>query len=188
MDASLVQLLASGPNWAEKTTAIATIVLAAAAWAALRSLKDARKTRHAQLVTDLSNRWDAPYIHRAVALAREYGSDGTLKLVEAIWSPDVTKRNADDLRDWYRISVYPNLIETLGVYVAEELISAELVYKLWGGSIVSAWQNWANTIFRLRVLTDEPEVWIYFQYLGTRMRDLIEEERVRGGPLRPPAV
>jgi hypothetical protein len=185
MDATLVQLLASGPNWAEKTTAVATAVLAAGAFIAYLTLKDARKTRHAQLLTDLSERWDDRYMSEAITLARQYGSDGTLKLVEALWGPAVTKVNEDDMNDWLKMSIYPNLIETLGVYVSERLITADIAYKLWGGNIMSAWNDWANSIYRLRELTKTPEVWEYFQFLAVRMRELLEVERAGTGKLRP---
>ncbi|MFY9579560.1 MAG: hypothetical protein WAQ33_09570 [Gaiellaceae bacterium] len=118
-------------------------------------------------------------------LAREYGSPGTLKPVEALWGPLVTKPNPADVEDWYKISVFPNLMETLGVYVSDGLISEELVYKLWGGAIVSAWQQWANPIYRLRILSKTQEVWVYFEYLNARMAALLEADRAGRGSLRP---
>lgn len=168
---------------AANITAGATIALAIAALLALGSLVDAKKTRHAQLVTDLSRRWDDRFMHQALVLWREYGADGTVALVDALWHPAVTRRDPRDLRDWYRISVYPNLIETLGVYVHRDLISEELVYDLWGGSIIKAWDEWAPAVDRLRDHTKTEQVWENFETLAGLMKD-----RLRGEPRRSPQV
>jgi hypothetical protein len=73
------------------------------------------------------------------------------------------------------------------VCVAAGLISEELVYRLWGGSIINAWQEWANTVYRLRVVTHTPQVWIYFQDLSDRMRARLEQEKRTESALRPPS-
>jgi hypothetical protein len=125
-------------------------------------------------------------MHDALTVWREYGEKGTVALVEALWSPDVTKRNPEDLKDWYTISTYPNLLETLGVYVSSGLISEELVYNLWGGSIIDAWREWDTAVHRLRIITKTPQVWAYFEYLAKQMRVRLEVEQRGLTPLRTP--
>jgi hypothetical protein len=70
MGAVLAQLLAAGPGWATKATAIPSIVLAGAAIFALSSLADAKNTRHGQVVADLSWRWDDRFVPESVELFR----------------------------------------------------------------------------------------------------------------------
>jgi hypothetical protein len=162
------------PVW---ISAWATLGLALAASVALFSLIDARRTRHGQVVTELSRRWDDPFILESVTLGREYAPSGTLELVEALWASGVTKRETADLKDWYKVSAYINLLETIGVYLSERVISEGIVYKLWGNSIIEAWDDWRETVLRLRELTATPEALEHFEGLARAMAARLMWER-----------
>jgi hypothetical protein len=163
------------PVW---ITAYATVSLAIAACFGLRSLRDARKTRHGEVLTELSRRWDDHLVLKSLTLGRKYGPSGTLALVDALWTPGVTDRDERDLDDWYAISVYPNLLETIGVYLREGVISDSIVYRLWGANIISAWRDWKGTVEALRDATGEPDVWIHFERLASKMQARMEWERL----------
>jgi hypothetical protein len=173
--AALGLLVASdAPIW---VTAGATIALVVVGSVAILGLADARKTRHGQVISELSRRWDDALVLESLTLGREYGPKGTLELVHALWGPGVTTRVEGDLVDWYKVSVYPNLLETLGVYLSEGVISEGIVYKLWGASIIEAWAAWRETTAALREVTETPETFKYFQELAERMAEHLSWER-----------
>jgi len=53
-----VKVVHEGVDWATWLIAVGTLLLAGAAWCALLSLRDAKRNRHATLITDLTRRWD----------------------------------------------------------------------------------------------------------------------------------
>ncbi len=139
------------------------------AFIALLALWEGRRTRHGQLIVVLNARWDDQAVIDSAAHFRLWGSDNTTDLVEALWSDDVTERDEQDLKDWYDLSIYPNVIEAIGLIQAEGAISIELVDKLWGKNIIDAWEGWRKPIIRLREVTDTKEVWIGFQEVAERL-------------------
>lgn len=156
-------------------TVVTTGVLIATAVLALRSLSDARRTRHGQLVADLSRRWDDPAVLESLKLFRTtYGTAGTTKLIETLWPPGISwppgiEQDEADLDDWYRLSIYPNVIEAFGVFLSERVISPEVIYKMWGPGIISAWQEWEEPVQRLRDITETEESWRHFQEVAEAM-------------------
>jgi hypothetical protein len=155
----------------------ATFTLAAVATFALSSLSDARKTRHGQVFAELSRRWDSERVLESAKLFREWDSGGTIKLIDALWADPTKKPDSRDLETWYKLSIYPNLIETIAVFVSENVISEEVVVKLWGPSIMSAWREWREPVFHLREITKTPEDWRYFEALGVRMAASVNDAR-----------
>lgn len=170
---------------AANVTAAATVGLAVFALIALGSLADARKTRHGQILAELSRRWDDRFILESAELFGVWSSSGTIKLIDALWGteakdPKTDEERADyssNLRAWYKLSAYPNLIETIGVFVEEDVVSEEVVYKMWGPSIALAWREWREPVNHLRDVTRTPEVWQWFEAVGLRMARCEEEAR-----------
>jgi hypothetical protein len=161
------------PAWIAAGTGIFTaLVVVVSAWIALRGLTDARNTRYGQLIADLSQRWDAPEIHESVTLSRQYGSAGATKFVEVLWSPGVAKRDPEDMKVWLTLSLYPNLIETLGVFASQRIVTESILFRMWGGSIITAWKEWQEPVLKLRELTNDPHVWEYFEGLAGAMERL----------------
>jgi len=155
----------------------ATVALAVAAWLALAGLLDARETRMITLVSELSRRWDDSLILQALTLAREYGTSGLVALVEALWSPDVKDQETRDLDEWYKVSTYPNLLEAIGAYLAEGVISEDIVYRLWGANVIDAWNLWEEPVRALRDHTNTPEVLVHFEDLAGKMHARLDWER-----------
>jgi len=171
---SLLLLATDAPVW---VTAGATSALVVVGSVAILGLLDARKTRHGQVISELARRWDDALVLESLTLGREYGPTGTRELVHALWGPGVTKREESDLTDWYKVSVYPNLLETLGVYLSEGVVSEAILYKLWGASIIEAWEDWRETTRALREVTETPETFKYFQELAEQMAEHLARER-----------
>jgi hypothetical protein len=77
------------PDWAEITSAISaavtTLIVGATAVFALRGLRDARRTRDGQLVSDLSRRWDEPLTVQAQKLFADYTTEGIVTLVHRVY-------------------------------------------------------------------------------------------------------
>lgn len=168
--------------------AAATSVLAAAAIVALQSLsaareglEDARRTRHAQLITDLSRRWDEPLAKESRNLNGELGTSGIMVAVDRIYDPPhrwfrsstVTRA---DLERFFKLCAWPNLIETIGVLVAEGAISPDVVFKMWGAGIVSAWEMWEEPITHMRTAEAKRGIYRQFETVADEMRLLLNAE------------
>src|SRR4051812_3009366 len=79
----------SKPDWALTTTAIATaftaLVLGVTAVVVYRQLRDARRTREGELLTDLSRRWDEPLVIDSQILYGRYTEKGITDLVVKVY-------------------------------------------------------------------------------------------------------
>jgi hypothetical protein len=74
-----------------------------------------------------------------------------------------------DLATWYKLSIYPNLIDAIGVLERENALSVELIDELWGSNIVDAWNLWTQPVVRLRTLTEVEDVWSQFEGIADRL-------------------
>jgi hypothetical protein len=138
----------------------ATFSLAAVGLIALLSLRDARKTRQTQLLVELSERWDSRPMIQSSVLFREFGGEKTTQLVEAIWGKDVVRPDPRDIAYWQRISIFPNLIEVIGVFVGRGMISPRIIYEMWGGNIIEEWARWEAPVLKLRELSRDDPIWL----------------------------
>ncbi len=176
--------LDQGTDWAAWVAAIASALtfgfVAVTAWLAWRGLRDARRTRHGQLIVEVSGLWDDQRVISSSRHFRSWGSDKTTQLVETLWAPGRETRYdlesdeglADyetDLEDWYDLSIYPNLIDAIGVLSAEEALTVAVVDRMWGSNIIDAWARWKQPVVRLRELVDDTEVWWAFEDVAERL-------------------
>src|SRR6266511_2622383 len=74
-------------DWPGWLTAVGTCVIAGFAIVALFSFRDARRTRHAELLSDLSRRWDEPLAADSREVAGEYDSRALVGLLTRIYEP-----------------------------------------------------------------------------------------------------
>src|SRR5215207_5211540 len=102
-----VRLVDQGFDWPAWIGAGASLMIIITAFIALRALRDGRRTRHGQLIVVLNARWDDQAVIDSAAHFRLWGSENTTKLVEALWSDDVTERDEQDLKDWYDLLDLP---------------------------------------------------------------------------------
>jgi hypothetical protein len=166
--------------------------------AALNALDDARNTRHAQLLTDLSRRWDEPLIVRSRKLFGEYARTGRLidlvdymyeaptpgtpwyrAFVDRIKHGESRPGSEEKLDDFYALTAWPNLIETIGVLESERAIDGSVVYKMWGSGIIAAWSGWCDAIERIRDYVDQDRdtTYAHFQRLAGKMAGLRAADR-----------
>lgn len=115
-----------GVQWTDIATAVASIctllvVLAALllGWCQLSSMETARK---AQLLTDLSRRWDEELLVESRQAANRYA--GGEELASAL-----ERHDQQNTKDYYVLVRLPNFFEDLGILVSEGAISPKLVAK-----------------------------------------------------------
>jgi hypothetical protein len=172
-----VRLIHEGTDWPAWITAGGTAIVAAFALVALASLRDARRTRHAAIVTDLSRRWDEPDATEARRRSGDYEPRALVELVERIYKPPPTatdKEKLEDVEELFRLGRWLNLLETVGVLYTERALSRKVIFKLWGGQIASHWERWREAILLMRRLERRPG--IYFQQVAERMRPMLAKE------------
>ena len=145
------------------------LVLAGLAFA-WRQLRESRRTRHGQLIMDLSRRWDDADVLESARLLRLQGPEALVALVDMLWAPDVESRPPDYLDLWLRLSVQPNVIEAIAVLRDEKAVRERVIYKMWGAGIITTWDQWQHAVRRLREHQSRPEIWRYFEELAASMR------------------
>jgi hypothetical protein len=163
---------------------VAAVVIVKTARYARESLDDAKKTRHAQLVTDLSRRWDDPEIIESSSLGAQHASAGILEVINRLYSPPpkragwrYRRSRQKDLDLYFRLFLWPNLLESIGCLLAEGAISETVVSRLWGAEIVGGWETFEAPVNRLRELQRDLGIYDYFENLAERMVPLYEARR-----------
>src|SRR5438270_4971479 len=155
-----------GAHTAEELIAIGTCVIAAFAVVALFSLRDARRTRHASLVTDLSRRWDEPLAVDSRAAGGEYDSAALVALINRTYSPlpaateQERRANADAL---FRLAASLNLMETIGAIWIGGSVGTAVIQRMWGTTFEAEWKRWEAAISRMRELEHDPGVYSNFE-------------------------
>jgi hypothetical protein len=176
-----------GMHTAEGVTAIATCIIAAFALVAFFSLLDARRTRHAQLLQDLSRRWDEPLAVRSRELAGEYEKEALLELVDRVYhprawaTPDDQREDADTL---IRLAAALNLNETIGALWISRSLSARVIQRMWGASFEADWERWSAPIAMIRKEERDPGVYTNFERTARKMRRCLKVEERRTGTRR----
>jgi hypothetical protein len=172
-------------DWPAWITAVSTLltmlVLGITAIFVLRGIEDARKTRHGQLASDMARRWDEPDVLRAAMLQRDMGPEGIVALIEDLWAPNVEHQEHANLARWYELSVWVNVIETLGVFYDRGVITEDIIYKLWSTGIITAWETWRDGVSLLRKYEGR-ETFRYFETLANRMLELAGSEPIHRSP------
>jgi hypothetical protein len=183
--------LAAAPTWADQTTAIATgataLILLITAFFALRGVEDARRTRHGQLVLDLTRQWDQPTVIEAGELHAALGKGAIVELLQRVFERQAQDTPSDpeieaDLETYWKLMAIPNLIDMIGVLESEGVISARLVHKMWGPLILSAWDAWGGDDGGLAELRTHyrqyaEETFAYFERLALKMVALENRQR-----------
>lgn len=190
-DARLIQHEALG-TWLIGLATVALVIGVIFAWWAV---KDARQTRHVQLLADFSQRWESDELADADRFAREFGPEGLAQLRDRLYGPNAIDPRAGgeelekygaNLVDWFRVIKWPNLLEAVGVMANAGAIPTRLVYRMWGGTIIDAWRrDWEHAAKANRAHLKDPEVFRYFEWLVRQMEYEREREsrRPRPGPI-----
>jgi hypothetical protein len=115
---------------AANVTAGATVGLAVFALLALASLSDARKTRHGHIVADLARRWDDPQVLDSVKQGREFDSVRKIELIQRLFGDHEHRETNPAVwlklyEVWLTLCIYPNVIDTIGVFIDRDIISGK---------------------------------------------------------------
>lgn len=174
-----------GQHTAVWLTALGTLVLAGAAVTALvglRSLRDARRTRHAELLADLSRRWDEPLAAESRLISGEYDSRALLDLLGRIYDPPSWLTDGERRRDsetYLNLLAALNLMETIAALWAERTLGAGVIFRLWGTTFVEVWDRWFPAIEYMRTWEEDPGVYDNFENLVRVMRRRVRWAKTR---------
>ena len=163
-------------------TAFITLVLFIAAIAAghqLRSMEKARQgqrdqlleaktARKAQVLTELSKRWDDPLISESRRRVSSFEGDP-----EGL-SRRLQKLNDKNHREYYVLIRVANFFEDLAILVEEEALTPELVTKSLGDPIKYYWK-----LFRCYALAAQPELATFQHFAGLVEKLQLVEEKLR---------
>ena len=141
--------LIDGANWAEAVTGIGTVVIAAGLVFAGFQVRESRRSRHADLAVDVSERWDHEYLVTVRALL----TDLTPEELRTLYL-DLYKSRDPEV---YILQREPNFFEDLGVLQKLRCISLEWIDETLGGLTVERWRLWSPTIETLRSGISGPE-------------------------------
>jgi hypothetical protein len=178
-------LVAAGPNWAEKLTAIFTILAslgfiaaAVAAWVAVTQLRETRRDRHIQVISDFGLRWDSPPLNEAREQLRRFDNIDLCEKVAARRRKPVSQ-NPLRFRAWQRernaaevllLLRVPNYFEDLGLMVDCGALDIELVGKAIGELALAEWGRWELAITLIRA--EAPLAYSKFGKLVEQLREL----------------
>jgi hypothetical protein len=156
-------------DWAAWITAISTGVLAVGVLVAVFGFWDAKRTRHGQLITDLSIRWEEqPIVDGLKLLGREQDAE-IEALVKRLFAGGPP--NDADLNLYNVMLPVTNLIETIGVLANEHVLTKRVIYKMWGPTIVNVWAAWrlATAEIRTAQALQANVVYTYFEWVAGAM-------------------
>lgn len=164
----VAQVAAPGPNWAEKLSAIGSILSGATllfgvagVWFAVRQLAEARTDRHVQIIAELGRRWDED---RMIEARNKLLAYDNAKLAEkcADW---VRTRSDAEVTELLRV---PNYFEDLAMMVECGKLELDLVADTFGDMTLRAWDHWALAIQELS--ERQPDCYDRFAGLAGRLR------------------
>lgn len=161
--------LAQNQDLALWVTGIATAVLALGVIVAWLAVRDAKRTRHGQLIVSLNEQWRSQPILDSLDLYGTYTNEDIAALAALLFDPDERPAKPEEVATYGKLAAAANLIETIGVLCEEQAITYEVVYKLWGGQIVQTWKPWEDVFQNVRGMLGEDDFLIYFDRLGREM-------------------
>ncbi len=172
---------ATAPNWAEQVVAVATAVLAlgvfgavAAAAFGAQQVREARRTRQAQMAAEFFRRWNEDSLVEARRLVASFA---TREELASAFGRYVTE-NAPEAYVFYRELDY---FEQLAALERSGAVDLVLIKSLVGRTLIERWQMWSPA---LRGIHGE-EVYPLYRDLVERLRPVFEERNESMGRLSP---
>jgi hypothetical protein len=145
---------------------VATFSLAGIALLALGSLLEARKDRHAQLLLDLSRRWDEQQIAESEQASAKRTPSEKVALMKRAYAD---KPSEEAVKEWAVLLVIPNLCETLGALEAEGAISLGTLHRMWGTAIQNLWRQWEKPVKEIRETMKAPRAYAELERLAQEL-------------------
>jgi hypothetical protein len=178
-------LLLTAPNWAEITTAVGSAVAGGGlllggigAWAGIRQLREAKRVRQFEILSEIGKRWDDDLLVESRARTLHLDNRQLADRIRELWRP---KGQSDDpdVGDLYVLLRIPNFFEDVALMAEAGGLELEWVWRIFGDSAIQEWRYWEEAIDVLRD-ADDPGAYIEFQRLA---RDLENYDASRN--LRP---
>jgi len=157
-----------GVTWTDIVTAIAAVlafgVLIFAALYARHQLHSMEKTREAQLLADLSRRWDEELLTESRQAVGKYknGSELSQSLEEL--------RNRSD-EQYYVILRLPDFFEDLGLLVNKKCLSLQLAKDMFGTAVKYHYNLYKDTIENMRKIYKDQTIYKFFEDLAEEIKD-----------------
>ncbi len=154
--------------WTDIVTAIAAgltvLILLAAAFYARNQIKCVERTREAQLLTDLSRRWNEEKLTEARKAVRNYKNGSELK--------DAVQKLRESNHDEYYVLVrLPDFFEALGVLVNTSCLSKQLTKDLFGTAIGYYHKLYVPAIKYLRKKYNDENIYKWFDDLTEKLNE-----------------
>ncbi len=152
------------------TAALTFIILLVAAIIAKRELNCIDRTREAELLTELSRRWNEEQLTESRKAARKYKSGAELK--EAV---QIARGNNDE--EYYKLVRLPDFFEALGVLVNRSCLSKELTKDLFGTVVKHYYEIYGPTIWYLREIHNDKNIYTWFDDLAEKLNTSSDKEK-----------
>ncbi len=158
----------SSPTWTDVTSAVASILTLAIVLIGLliawHQLGEAKRTRRAGIMIELSKRWDeTPLVESRRAFHEKYGSPEKLgEAMERLYSA-----KSDEL---YMLLRLPDYLEDLAILVEEGGTAKDVVRKSLGSVITTWWTRWEPAVRVIRAV-DGDTVYEHLERLAEQMRE-----------------
>lgn len=180
-----IRLVEQGTDWPAWITAVSSAaglaILAGTALFAYFALRDARRTRHAQLIIEIQDQWTSREIRDSW---EQYGlvpESGIVDLVTTLHKPAQPPATKEQLDTYYALTTVANLIETIGALASEKALTRKVIYKMWGGVITGSWQAWDTAIPLLREFQKDPDIYHHFEKIAKAMIVMKNHDRGKRG-------
>ena len=152
------------------------IVLIYAAWAPLRSQAKARdeetKTRRAEYMIHLSERWSSPFLIASRKMINKVGN----QLSQTLLQDKVEQRD-----EFYNLTAVAIFFEDLGIAVAKDWIGLKEAYDFLGPSVLWYYPLYESYIDAVQKKRNDKNIFKYFKLLAKRIellqRDLESQQQ-----------
>ncbi len=152
------------PLWTDIVIAVAAAftvaILLAAAFLAWHEVRCIERAREAQLLTDLSRRWDEELLRESRETAEKYTNGRQLR--QALGN---LKKNND--KEYYILLRLPSFFEDLGLLVSSQCFSRQLANDLFGTAIKYHYNRYELAIKYLRKKYKDENIYKFFTDLAT---------------------
>ncbi len=152
-------------TWTDIVTAIAALftfgVLTFAAFYARHQLHSLERTREAQLLSDLSRRWDEELLGESRQAVEKY-KDGT-KLKQAL-----KELKENNNKQYYVLLRLPDFYEDLGLLVTNKCLSPQLAKDMFGTVIKYHYARYKSTIQFMRGKYKDKTIYKFFEDLANK--------------------
>ena len=177
-------IFAAAPNWAEQVVAVATAVLALGVFGAIaaavfgaQQVREARRTRQAQMAAEFFRRWNEGPLVEARRLIARFATPEEL-------ASAFRRYVAEDAPETYVLYRELDYFEQLAALERSGGIEFALIKSLVGRILVERWEMWSPA---LQAVHGE-EVYPLFRELAVRMRRALDGQGESFGGLSPGPV